>query len=64
MMDHELAHKIRLAKKELEKSSPHVQWYVEYLDGVIKERNGKIQEYHDFFDKLDRFLPNRNPVFG
>jgi hypothetical protein len=59
IIDHELEHKIRLVKKELEKSSPHIKWYVDYLNGIIEERNNKISEYHKFFETMNRFLPNR-----
>lgn len=59
----QLEHKIRLAKKELERGSPHVKWYVEYLDSVIEEKESTIREYQDFFKKLDKFLPNKNHVY-
>jgi hypothetical protein len=57
-IDHQLEHKIRLAKKELEKSSPHIKWYVEYLSGVIDERDDKIKEYNYFFKTLGKFIDN------
>lgn len=60
--DREISHKIRLAKKELEKASPHIQWYIEYLDGVIEGRDEQIKEYVEFFRTLDKFLPNHNPI--
>ena len=36
-IDHQVEHKIRLAKKELDKSSPHIQWYIEHLNSVIDD---------------------------
>ena len=54
--DRNLAHKIRISKKEVEKSSPHIKWYVEYLYGVINDKDEKIKEYKDFFTKLNTFI--------
>jgi sugar-specific transcriptional regulator TrmB len=59
IIDHNLEHKIRLAKKELERGSPHIQWYIEHLNSLIKERDDVIEEYRDFFNTLDKFLPNK-----
>lgn len=62
-------HKLREAKEYVEKldnskESDLIRYLIEKKDEQIERQNEKLKEYADFFDKLDKFLPNRNPVLG
>ena len=41
-----------------------IKYYIEEKNQHIERQSTQIQEYANFFKTLDRFLPNRNPVFG
>lgn len=52
-----IAHKTRLARRELETSQPNVVWFVKYLETVINEKNDELKKYKDFFETMNNFLP-------
>jgi len=61
-------YKLQKAKKlidSLDNSEENelIKYYIQKKEEWIEEQNDRLKEYRDFFDKLDRFLPNRNPVF-
>jgi hypothetical protein len=61
-------YKLQEAKKLIDslddsKENELIKYYIQKKQDWIDEQDKKLQEYRDFFDKLDRFLPNRNPVF-
>jgi len=35
-----------------------IKYYIQKKQDWINEQDKKLKEYRDFFDKLDRFLPN------
>lgn len=39
-------------------------YYIEKHKRWYDEQSALLKEYQDVFDKIDRFLPNRNPVLG
>ena len=45
------------------KETELIKYCIQKKQDRIDEQDKKLKEYRDFFDKLDRFLPNRNPVF-
>jgi hypothetical protein len=45
------------------KENELIKYYIQKKQDWIDEQDKKLKEYRDFFDKLDRFLPNRNSVF-
>ena len=45
------------------KENELIKYYIQKKQDWIDEQDKKLKEYRDFFDKLNRFLPNRNPVF-
>lgn len=60
-------YKLQEAKKLIEslddsKENELIKYYIQNKQDQIDEQRKKLKEYRDFFDKLDRFLPNRNPV--
>jgi hypothetical protein len=62
-------YKLQEAKKLIDslddsKENELIKYYIQKKQDWIDEQDKKLKEYRDFFDKLDRFLPNRNPVFG
>lgn len=65
---HKPDYKLQKAKKLIEslednKDNELIKYYIQKKQEWIDEQDKKLEEYRDFFDKLDRFLPNRNPVF-
>jgi len=61
-------YKLQEAKKLIEslddsKDNELIKYYIQKKQDWIDEQDKMLKEYRDFFDKLDRFLPNRNPVF-
>jgi hypothetical protein len=61
-------YKLQEAKKLIDslddsKENELIKYYIKKKQDWIDEQDKKLKEYRDFFDKLDRFLPNRNPVF-
>ena len=61
-------YKLQEAKKLIDslddsKDNELIKYYIQKKQDWIDEQDKKLKEYRDFFDKLDRFLPNRNPVF-
>jgi len=62
-----LDYKLEKAKKVIEKlddseESDLIRYYIKSKDDFIKSQREQIKEYTDFFDLLDRFLPNRNTI--
>lgn len=60
-------YKLQEAKKLIDslddsKENELIKYYIQKKQDWIDEQDKKLKEYRDFFDKLDRFLPNRNPV--
>jgi len=39
-----------------------IKYYIKKKQDRIDELNNRLNEHNDFFEKLDRFLPNRNPI--
>tara|TARA_R100001086_G_C11837889_1_gene258331 strand:+ start:239 stop:448 length:210 start_codon:yes stop_codon:yes gene_type:complete len=61
-------YKLQEAKKLIDslddsKENELIKYYIQKKEDWIKEQDERLKEYIDFFDKIDRFLPNRNPVF-
>jgi len=61
-------YKLQEAKKLIDslddsKENELIKYYIQKKQDWIDEQDKKLKEYRDFFDKLDRFLPNKNPVF-
>ena len=61
-------YKLQEAKKLIDslddsKENELIKYYIQKDKEWIEKQNELLKEYRDFFDKLDRFLPNRNPVF-
>jgi hypothetical protein len=57
-------YKLQEAKKLIDSlENELIKYYIQKKQDWIDEQDKKLKEYRDFFDKLDRFLPNRNPVF-
>lgn len=63
--DHNLA-KARKFIEEMPESEAkeHVDYLIKHLNDHIEKQSKKLNEYNDFFEKLNRFLPNRNVVYG
>ena len=60
-------YKLQKAKKLIDslddsEENKLIRYYIQKKQDWIDEQDKKLKEYRDFFDKLDRFLPNRNPV--
>lgn len=58
-------YKLQEAKKLIgslvnSKENELIKYYIQKKQARINEQDKKLKEYRDFFDKLDRFLPNRN----
>lgn len=45
------------------KENELIKYYIQKDKELIEKQNEQLKEYRDWFNKLDRFLPNRNPVF-
>jgi hypothetical protein len=61
-------YKLQEAKKLIDslddsKENELIKYYIQKKQDWIDEQDKKLKEYRDFFDKLDRFLPNIDPVF-
>ena len=61
-------YKLQKAKKLIEslddsEENELIKYYIQKKEEWIEEQNKRLKEYQAFFDKLDRFLPNKNPVF-
>ena len=41
-----------------------IKYYIEKKEEHIKNQRNQIQGYADFFKMLDRFLPNKNTIYG
>ena len=41
-----------------------ITYYIEKKQQRIDELEKQIDEYRDWFNKLDRFLPNKNITYG
>jgi hypothetical protein len=41
-----------------------ILYYIEHDKGYIKQLQDRLSEYSNFFQQLDRFLPNHNPTLG
>lgn len=42
-----------------------IKYYIEHLEKQREKDSEKIKEYQDFFEKLNKFLPNNNnTVYG
>lgn len=62
-------YKLQKAKKLIDslddsEENELIKYYIQKKQDWIEEQNKELKEYRDFFDKLDRFLPNRNPVLN
>jgi len=40
-----------------------IKYYIKKQEERIEKKDDKLREYRDWFDKLDRFLPNKNIKF-
>ena len=40
-----------------------IKYYIEKKQAELDELRKRIDEYRDWFNKLDRFLPNKNIVY-
>ena len=59
-MDDKDTHKIRLANKDLKNTTPLIKWYVGYLLGEIKTKDGTITDYEQFFKTMKQFIPSED----
>lgn len=41
-----------------------LKYYIEKNRRWYQEQSDLLKEYQDIFEKIDRFLPNRNPILG
>lgn len=41
-----------------------IKYYIEKQQETINDQRKSLKEYRDWFVKLDRFLPNKNMVYG
>lgn len=60
-------HKLKDAIKFIDnlddsKENELIKYYILQKDNHIKEQNKLIEEYRDFFNKLNKFLPNKNSI--
>lgn len=52
--------------KELDtsiKENELILYYINDKNKRIEKLREEIKEYQDFFKQLDKFLPNKNPIF-
>ena len=45
------------------KENELIKYYIQKDKEWIKKQSEQLKEYRDWFDKLDRFLPNKNQVY-
>jgi len=62
-------YKLQEAKKLIDslddsKENGLIKYYIQKDKEWIEKQNEQLKEYRDWFEKLDRFLPNRNQVYG
>ena len=60
-------HKYEKAKKliaKLDKSEENIliKYYIKKKEEHIDDLREQLKEYRDFFNKMDKFLPNRGPT--
>jgi len=41
-----------------------IKYYIQKDKEWIEKQNEQLKEYRDWFEKLERFLPNKNQVYG
>lgn len=44
------------------KENELIKYYIKKQDDHIKKQDEKLKEYQDFFDTMNKFLPNRRSV--
>lgn len=62
-------YKLQEAKKLIDslddsKENELIKYYIQKDKEWIEKQNKQLKEYRDWFYKLDRFLPNKNQVYG
>jgi hypothetical protein len=62
-------YKLQEAKKLIDnlddsKENELIKYYIQKDKEWIEKQNEQLKEYRDWFEKLDRFLPNKNQVYG
>lgn len=62
-------YKLQEAKKLIDslddsKENELIKYYIQKDKEWIEKQSEQLKEYRDWFDKLDRFLPNKNQVYG
>ena len=62
-------YKLQEAKKLIDslddsKENELIKYYIQKDKEWIEKQSEQLKEYRDWFDKLDRFLPNKNKVYG
>jgi thiamine kinase-like enzyme len=40
-----------------------IDYYIKKKEERIKHLEAEVKEYNEWFKQLDRFLPNKNPIF-
>jgi hypothetical protein len=45
------------------KENELIHYYIQKKEERIKRLEAEVKEYNEWFKQLDRFLPNKNPVF-
>jgi hypothetical protein len=60
-------YKLKEAKKLIDnlddsEESKLIKYYINKQEKWIEEKNTMLKEYRDFFDMMNKFLPNRNPT--
>jgi predicted RNase H-like nuclease (RuvC/YqgF family) len=40
-----------------------IDYYIKKKEERIKRLEAEVKEYNEWFKQLDRFLPNKNPIF-
>ena len=46
------------------KESELIKYYIQKKEEWIEKQDKELKEYRDWFNKLDNFLPNKNPLFN
>jgi len=62
-------YKLKKAKKLIDnlddsKENELIKYYIKKDKELIEKQNEQLKEYRDWFNKLDRFLPNNKQVYG
>jgi len=62
-------YKLQEAKKLIDtlddsKESELIKYYIQKDKEWIEKQSEQLKEYRDWFEKLERFLPNKNQVYG